>query len=223
MYRWDTHVHTSEVSQCGNIKAQDGVRLYKEAGYSGIVITDHYYSGFFQKLPDMTWEEKIEQYLQGYKKALAEGINLGLTVLLGIEIRFTENPNDYLVFGMTEEFLLANPEGYTLGLKDFKKLIDEEDMLLFQAHPFRSGMVVADPKELDGVEIYNGNARHNSHNDKALAFARENGLLMSSGSDFHETEDLSRGGIIFTQEIRTNHDFLQALKGSEKKEFVAAK
>ena len=46
-----------------------------------------------------------------------------------------------------------------------------------QAHPFRTGLTREDPALLDGVEVFNGNARHDSHNDDALRFARENGLL----------------------------------------------
>jgi predicted metal-dependent phosphoesterase TrpH len=220
MYKIDTHVHTSETSSCGQTEAREDVRLYKEAGYDAIVITDHYYEGFFRRLKDASWEDKIDCYLQGYQNALEEGNKLGLTVLLGIEIRFTENANDYLVYGITEKFLKENPELYNLGLKKFKQFIAKENMLIFQAHPYRNGMVTADPSDIHGVEIYNGNARHDSRNDKALLFAENNGLLMSSGSDFHQLEDLARGGIAFDQKITTSEELVKAFKNREVKEFI---
>ena len=37
-YRYDTHVHTCEVSPCGKVPAEEMVRLYREAGYQGIII-----------------------------------------------------------------------------------------------------------------------------------------------------------------------------------------
>lgn len=211
MHKYDTHVHTSETSPCGIIEAQEVVRLYKDAGYDGIVITDHYYDSFFEKLGEMPWKDKVDIYLQGYCSAFDEGTNIGLTVLLGMEIRFEENPSDYLVYGITEDFLKKYPKLYKLGIKKFRQLIEDEYMLIFQAHPYRRTMVVADPQDIHGVEVFNGNPRHNSHNDKALLYAKENGLMMSSGSDFHQKEDLARGGIIITQEITTSKDLLKAL------------
>lgn len=53
-YRYDLHVHTSEVSACGSIPAKEVVRLYHQAGYDGLVITDHYADYFFQKMPNLS-------------------------------------------------------------------------------------------------------------------------------------------------------------------------
>jgi predicted metal-dependent phosphoesterase TrpH len=223
MYKIDTHVHTCEVSTCAQVGARDVVRLYKEAGYDGIVITDHYYEGFFHEVDEISWENQIDYFLNGYRNAAEEGEKLGLKVFLGAEIRFTENPSDYLVYGVTEEFLKANPRLHQLGVKGFKKLIEKEDILIFQAHPFRSRMVVADPLDVHGVEVYNGNPRQNSMNHKAFSYAIENGMRMSSGSDFHQVEDLARGGIIFEREIMTSGEFVKALREQEYKELIYTK
>lgn len=47
LYHYDLHVHTSNVSPCAHVQAEEVVRLYAQAGYTGIVITDHYYDRFF--------------------------------------------------------------------------------------------------------------------------------------------------------------------------------
>ena len=39
----------------------------------------------------------------------ARGDELGLDVILGAELRFPENDNDYLVYGIDEAWLRANP------------------------------------------------------------------------------------------------------------------
>ena len=40
------------------------------------------------------------------------------------------------------------------------------------------------------------NPRHDSHNDRAEAYAEEYGLIRTSGSDCHRTEDIGLGGIV---------------------------
>lgn len=221
-YKFDTHVHTKETSVCAQVEAREVVRLYKNAGFEGIIITDHYYESFFQSIEKPSWEDKIDCYLRGYKNAVDEGTKIGFTVLLGIELRFLENANDYLVYGLTEEFLKENPELYKLGLKSFKELIEKKDILIFQAHPYRPRMVVADPRLIHGLEVFNGNPRHESKNDKALLYAKEHGLMLSSGSDFHSVEDLARGGIAFSKKITSSKEFVQEMKNTEVNELIVS-
>ena len=47
MYKYELHAHTAECDLAARVGARDMVRLYKEAGYDGIVITDHYFQTFF--------------------------------------------------------------------------------------------------------------------------------------------------------------------------------
>ena len=108
-YLYDCHVHTSETSWCGMISAAEMVRLYAQAGYTGIVITDHYFQQYFESLPQKLWEEKIAVFLEGYRAAYAEGQARGLEVLLGVELRFHNRIEDYLVYGITPEFLVDHP------------------------------------------------------------------------------------------------------------------
>ncbi len=212
MFKIDTHVHTSETSVCGEVEAREMVRLYKELGYQGVIVTDHYFDSYFDKLTGLSWDKKIDRFLGGYYHAREEGNKQGLKVFLGLEIRFTENPSDYLVYGITEQFIREHKELYALGLKEFKKLIDQEEILIVQAHPYRKHMVVAEPQYIHGIEIYNGNPRHDSHNDLALAYAKKHSLFMSSGSDFHQLGDQARGGMVFGHEINTSVDFVKALR-----------
>jgi len=202
-YKYDIHVHTSEVSSCGKIPAKEMVGMYKDAGYHGIVITDHYYEGFFENLPGTSWAEKTDQFLEGCNTAFNEGKKLDFHVICGMEIRFTENSNDYLVYGIDENFLKEHKELYKLGLKGFKKLIEGSGIIIVQAHPFRSGIIPAPPKLIDGIEVFNGNPRHNSNNHLALEYAEKNGLIKLSGSDFHQRDDLARGGIIVSEVINS--------------------
>ena len=77
--------------------------------------------------------------------------------------------------------------------------------------PFRTGLTREDPALLDGVEVFNVNARHDSHNDDALRFARENGLLFFSGSDPPETEARGRGGMVLPRAPKDEADLVRLL------------
>jgi hypothetical protein len=200
-YKYETHFHTEETSPCGKVPAITGVRLYHEAGYAGIIVTDHYSRGSFGIHPFTRWETKIDNYLKGYRNALEEGLRLGMDIQLGMELRFDENSNDYLVYGFDEEFLRSNEKLYRLDLKGFRKLIAGSGIAIVQAHPFRPSMIPAAPGLIDGVEVYNGNPRHDSRNHLAFDYARANDLKLLSGSDFHRIGDEARGGIVVRERM----------------------
>jgi len=208
----DTHVHTGEVSSCGMVPAKNMIEYYKRAGYDGVIITDHYYDGYFESLSCKLWDDKVDCYLSGYRAALEEGSRVGLKVFLGMEIRFQEGPEDYLVYGIDEEYLRKNPKLYQHTLESYRESIKGSDILIFQAHPFRKGLKVADPKLLDGVEIMNGNPRHDSHNDLAFDFALKHGLMMIAGSDAHRPEDVGRGGIRICSGISSSIELASWMK-----------
>lgn len=221
-FKFDAHVHTSETSPCGRIKGSELVHMYKKAGYSGVIITDHYHDGFFEGLFDssVSWEEKVDCFFKGYRSAYDEGKKIGINVIFAMEINFAPFNIDYLVYGVDEAFLKENEKLYSLNLRTFKELIKGKDILIYQAHPYRPPITPSDPALLDGIEVYNGNPRHLSCNKLARAFAVENGLKMISGSDFHQVEDLARGGIILPENIDNEKDLVQILKNDRLLELI---
>lgn len=196
-YLLETHFHTPKTSHCGSVPANESVPKYIEAGYDGICVTDHYYREWFyeDRFAGMDWADKVEVWLEGYRSVAkaAEGTNL--KVILGVELRFTDHINDHLVYGVDEQFLKDHPEMYNMTVAEFYTFANAHGLFFAQAHPFRVMCKPRDPKCLHGVEVFNGNKRHNSYNDTSNSFAEENGLVKLSGSDFHEWEDLGRGGI----------------------------
>lgn len=188
-YKIELHCHTFPVSGCSRLYGAELVRLYSQAGYSAINITDHFTPGFFRG-------QDFSDYFYGYHAAVKEGVKLGLKVYLGAEYRFEGSNNDYLLFGVTEDFLRGAVTMFGSSHKDFYEYCKKNDVLIYQAHPFRDGMTRTEPRYLDGVEGYNMHPHHHSRNELALQFAKENLLPISSGSDAHETHMVGRGGII---------------------------
>ena len=222
MFKTELHSHTSETSNCGKASAKELVKAYIENGYSTVVITDHLstHTYFRYDYDNMSWDEKIDVFVRGYKAALAAAQGK-INVLFGMEVRFdsTDSNNDYLVFGIDEKFLRENRDIIDMDIKSFSKLAHENGLLIYQAHPFRNEMTITRPKYLDGIEVYNGCVRHNSNNDIAEIWAEKYDLGKTSGSDFHELGDEARAGIITECEIKTNEDLIRVLK-SENYELI---
>lgn len=213
MYTLDLHVHTAESSYCGRLSAWEIVKKYSEAGYQGIVITDHYNEGFFKRFPKMTWEEKVNQFLVGYRTAKELGKRVGLDVYLGLEYRDTSCLNDYVVFGIEEAFLYQNPELYLMGIEKASEVFRDAGAFIDQAHPCRPGVCsLANPAFLDGMEVYNGSAQWLYDRETATRLAKENNLIPLSGSDTHLEQEVGHGGIILKKKIRSTNDLIREIR-----------
>ena len=70
----------------------------------------------------------------GRNKNCEIGKKYDLLVLCAYELRFDENPNDYLVYGMTEEFTRNFTSIFTMGVKVFSNVARDNGFLLYQAH-----------------------------------------------------------------------------------------
>ena len=218
MEKFEMHVHTLENDKCAHVCAADIVKLYHDAGYSGMVVTDHYFSLFYewfgQELLGCNHHEMIHRWLKGYYLARNEGEKIGFTVLPGAEVRFDGMTNDYLIYGVDEDFFYSAP--LLNRLKGVEELIDilPDDACVVLAHPFRNNMTVCDPAPLFGIEVQNGGTDA-FRNKMARLYAEHYGKRMTSGSDFHARNHLGKGGIITEKKIITPSDISAVLRSGE--------
>ncbi len=214
-YLFEIHAHTAETSNCGRCPAAQAVEIYHSLGYSGIMFTDHLHSYTFKKLlkknPDATWDDKIDYFLQGYKIALKAAEKFPeFKIYLGCELRFDENDNDYLVFGLSEKILRNEMKDIVkMEMEDGLNYVKSLGLTVIQAHPFRNDCVVVRPGILDGVEINNGHLSHDSRNDIANIWAEKFNYIKTSGSDFHGDYEPNSG--IYTNVIPENEKELQKI------------
>lgn len=211
-YKTELHAHTSEVSRCAHICGEELVDIYEKAGYSTVVITDHMSKRTFPVVKKRKWNEYVDDYLIGYNAALkaAQG---RLNIILGMEISFYENDNDYLVYGVDEKFLRRHPNMMEMGIRKFSEVAKRSGLIVVQAHPFRDHMTVIKPGIVEGIEIFNAHPGHDSRNDIARMWAEKYGYkIRTSGSDFHEVQHGARGGIITDFEVKTTDDLLKVLR-----------
>ena len=225
IYKTELHLHSSEVSACSSASAKDIVDVYLEAGYTTLVLTNHF-SPFSYKCSryDLTYmspEEKCEYYINGYH-ALREAAEGKLNVLFGMELYPLERECDYLIYGMTEEFLRAHPNLMELPLEETVALTREAGMIFCQAHPFRNNMKVTDPSLLDAIETHNAHT-NDFRNEIAERWADNFSLIKLSGSDYHRAEHKAESGIATDFPITTNEELLAALRNGNYKQIRRGK
>lgn len=212
MYKIETHLHTSEVSRCGHLRAADMIAQYHAAGYDTVFVTDHFQATSLDPMGDISWEEKMTIFLSGYYRAKAMGDKLGVRVLPGAEFTFSDSPNHYLAYGITKEFLNSYPNMHQLTIAQFSELARKHSVFLIQAHPFRDGKCFPTPEFVQGFEVCNANPGHADDNPRAAASAAENGMLATGGSDAHGPEDVARGGMLSPFPICTTEDFIRLVR-----------
>lgn len=211
----DLHVHTAEVSGCANVPGEEVVRLYAEAGYDAIVITNHYVSYNKQRFEN-EGKDFYETFVNGIRICEEAGKKYGIKVFYGYELRFNRSENDYLVYGMDLETAKDCDRFFSMGPREFSHFANENGILFYQAHPFRNHMTITDPRYLFGIEVRNGNPRHDSRNDIAAAWAnRFPHLKKIAGSDFHQREDLAISGICTHRNVDTMEDLLSVLRDGD--------
>lgn len=220
MYNYELHVHTSECDKASIVSGEEMVRMYKQAGYDGIVITNHMFALFYEwyadELSRLDRKGIMKRWLRGYENAKCEGDKCDFTVLCGAEVRFDGgNINDYLVYGLTPEDFLTLPLLNRLnGLEELVSVLPE-NALTVQAHPFRNNMTVTSPELLFGIEVYNG-CTEDIRNNMAKMFAEHYGKTFTSGTDLHNPIHMDRcGGIATDTKIKTPADLVRVLKTGE--------
>lgn len=220
MYQLELHFHTDESSRCGKVPAAEGVRMYRQQGYDGLVVTDHFSKTACVDPEEIgwgpeVWEEVCEKFLRGYQEAYKAAQGTFFQVYLGMEIRFPHDENDFLVYGFDKEFLRRHPWIYMKELPDLYEIAKEEGLTIVQAHPFRKKCFPGNTGCLHGVEIYNGNPRHDSHNELAEQLAAETGLVGTVGSDFHQPQDLAACSIEMESLPETEQDLARKLRDGQ--------
>ena len=212
-FKTELHAHTSEVSPCGHVTAPEVADRFIQEGYSSLVITNHYCDYVIDNLKG-SWREKMDYYMYPYY-LMREHAGDRLHVILGCELRFEDNINDYLIYGITEEFLRENPDLHKMSLRSFAPLARENGFLVVQAHPFRNGIEIVPPELLDGMETFNGTPSYDGRNAIADAWAKRYGLIRTSGSDFHNPDQYGTGGILTSAAIRTGEELVAVLKSGD--------
>ena len=202
-YTTELHAHSFPVSGCGDFPADEVVKFYKEAGTTSLVLTNH--------LGPFNYTEGADFYLSDYYKARDASGN-DINVILGVEMRFTENSNDYLVYGVSEEDIPRFIELVPHGIENFYKEVKSERNVIIQAHPFRKGVTLAPLDSIDGIESFNIHPGHNSRVGIGARYAKLKDLLVTGGTDFHHEGHQALCLMRSKEEMKNSYDVAEAIK-----------
>lgn len=228
VYLYETHMHTSEASACAHNTGAEMARAYKEAGYTGIIITDHFFYGNTAVDRSLPWKEWVERYCLGYEHAKEEGDKIGLQVFFGWEAGY--HGSEFLIYGLDKEWLIRHPEIRDASVERQLQLVHADGGIVIQAHPFREASYIKEirvyPDYVDGVEGINAShtsflksERHPEYNEKALVYAASHNFPLTAGSDQHTTEMLW-GGMAFARKLEGIQDFIHAVINREAVELL---
>jgi len=215
MYKTEPHLHTAEVSLCGKIPAEEIIELYSKAGFSTVFVTDHFTEKTLNSFEEGSWNDYVDRFMLGYKLAKKAGDSLGINVLFAAEFTFKGIPNDYLVYGIDEDFLKKHEDIHKTSIENLYNLAKENDFLVIQAHPYRDNKCYPTADYVDGIEVINTNPRHENYDEKTIEFAEKFNLYKTAGSDSHQYPDIAKGGIITQHEIKTVRDYIAAIKSGK--------
>lgn len=219
LYRYETHCHENLCSRCAHSSPEEMVRAYKDAGFAGLILTDHFIHGYTSVDQSLPWNERMQHYYNAYLQAKAEGDRLDFDVIFGIE-HAHGGGQEVLVYGIDLDFLLAHPEIETASLDEFSALVHQAEGLLIQAHPYRYGdwEVPLRLDLVDGIEVYNA-GNEAQKNRMALQKAQEKPCILTAGADSHATweERVGSAGIALPYRISNGQQLVDALKQGHQK------
>lgn len=214
-------MHTKEGSACSSSTGAEMARAHKEAGYTGIFVTDHFLNGNTTVPADLPWAQRIELFCKGYENAKAEGDRIGLQVFFGFE--YGVDTADFLVYNLNKEWLLAHEDIDKWNARKAFAAMRQDGGFVIQAHPFRERDYIDHihlyPRDVDGVEAVNAAhcAIDESMNDRAFIYARMYDLPVTAGSDSHHADLLYGGGVETPVLIKEPGDYLRMLLQGELK------
>ncbi len=212
-FLYETHLHTCQASACGRVNGEDYIPYMMEKGYSGLIVTDHFFNGNTCVPADLPWKERVEMYCSGYERALKASEGLDFTVMFGVEYNFWKD--EYLLYGIDKKWLLDNECIMDMTRRELHEAVNKAGGIMIQAHPYRERDYLSDIKlppadAVDGIEIYNAANKPNM-NALGYEFALPLGLPMTAGSDIHFYNDNDMGGMLFEEKIESVADYAAAI------------
>lgn len=203
--RFDLHCHTKNGSLDGKIDIEDYMRLLRQKGFDGMLVTDHNtYNGY------RAWK-KIRTRTDEYDD---------FVILKGVEYD-TIDAGHMLVI-MPDQWKLRILEVRGLPVQLLMKIVHRYGGIIGPAHPFgakflsamRSKKLRKNPElihQFDFIEAFNTCELPES-NRKARNLARKYKKPAFGGSDSHREQYVGTAYTDINYEIRNCNDFIYAVK-----------
>ena len=216
----DMHAHTSGISWCCRAGAETIVRIAKDAGIDGIVLTNHYQSLYIDDGDSLAFEKKYYEEFEYTRKC---GQDVGLKVLFGLEVTAEKHKNAHLlIYGVGKDFVLKYSDIYSYPQEKIYSVVKEAGGLLIWAHPFRGGFNDTISLDfLDGVEVNCHPKYGSTYIKEVFDLARANGLKVTCGGDYHhDTPYRPYCGTYFDKDVADETALVSYLKTADDMEIL---
>ena len=111
MIKIETHVHTGG-SWCALCELEELFCHYKNYGYGGIVVTNHYSYSEYLNHDFNSFRDYAKYFFSLIEKAIEMGKKHGMKVFYGAEVRLNSDNTEYVLYGFDKNFLLDNAISY---------------------------------------------------------------------------------------------------------------
>ena len=215
IYKYEMHLHTCPCSGGGR-DLREHIDDLMSKGFSGAVVTNHFYNGDNRIDRELPWEEFVDAYRQDYLYGLEYARQVDFDLFFGLE-EHVGGGREILLYGITPELIASHPELKRASAETYAEIIHAAGGLVYQAHPYRARHYVTCPypleclDQLDGIEVYNA-SNDPEWNESAQRLADELDLACVAGSDGHKIQTAGRAGIATKERMRTNEDLVRILK-----------
>ncbi len=215
MYKYELHMHTKEGSACAHDTVHDMIRKYKSLGYSGMVVTNHFYCGNTSVSREQSWYDFVMEYARAYYEGQKTAKELDFDLIFGIEQGYGDG-REILIYGVEPEFIAERPALIEENLELWSKEIRQAGGFVAYAHPFRNREYIKDPNEVpdlkfaDGVEVHNY-CNQPEDNEKAQRIFGNSGAILIAGSDMHNTDFKYANGVVFKNRVKNSAELAKAL------------
>lgn len=220
MYLYELHMHTMEGSKCAHSSIHDMIRRYKDVGFTGAVVTNHFTGGNTSVDIDLPWDQLVEKFCACYYEGLKTAKELDFDLLFGVEQGYARG-KEALVYGIDPEFLLEHPELRAADLPTWSKVVRGAGGFIAFAHPFRTKPYIPWPMPMPGmidlVDGFEGYNRSNTplENQEAMTRLSPEGLIAIAGSDWHDTNFDDANGVVLEHRVHTTQELAKVLRSGK--------
>ena len=215
-FKYQMHTHTYPCSHCAVTTPEELTKVLHKGGYSGCVITNHFFNGNTGIGRYLPWNDFVRQYENDYLECKKHAEKYDLDIIFGIE-EHVGGGLEILCYGITPELLYDRPELKKRNAEQWYNLVHSVGGLVIQAHPFRRRLYIPKAKTLpfdfiDGIEVFNeGNNPRDNLEAEYLA-EKHPEFICVSGADTHDKSTVCIGGISSPQRMKDGKELVSVLK-----------
>ncbi len=218
-FLYETHCHSSESSACARNTSVEMARAHKEAGYAGMILTNHNWGGNTAINRELSWRDFLDEFFAPFYFAKEWGDANDFQVMPGYEAGY--DGTEFLIYGIDIDWMYDHPEIRDASVEEQFDIIHSGGGIVVHAHPFREAFYIKQirlfPEYVDAIEGINashcpvtGYGDNRIFNEKALNYARELGMVITGGSDTHSVS-LFGGGMAFPRKLADINDFTKTV------------